>query len=278
MLPIESVWAVHAPAFSNLIESIRLGIVAGIDFELRDAAAGGAPTYQKANGVAVIPIRGVMNRYFDWGSWMVSTARLTREVQAAHADKSVHAIVLQIDSPGGSVSGLPELGDAVRAAAQDKPVTAQVEGMAASAAYYTAANASRIVGGRTDMVGSIGTRIMLYDFSAMFEKQGIKAIPVDTGKFKSAGAMGTEITDEQKADFQRIVDAFQSDFRQVVSNGRQMNTAQLDAVADGRVWQVSEGIDLGLVDGVSTLSETINSQRRVGFSAATARAQLETLG
>lgn len=128
------------------------------------------------------------------------------------------------------------------------------------------------------MVGSIGTRIMLYDFSAMFEKQGIKAIPVDTGKFKSAGAMGTEITDEQKADFQRIVDAFQSDFRQVVSNGRQMNTAQLDAVADGRVWQVSEGIDLGLVDGVSTLSETINSQRRVGFSAATARAQLETLG
>jgi len=112
------------------------------------------------------------------------------------------------------------------------------------------------------MVGSIGVKLMLYDFSQAFENEGVKAIPIDTGEFKSAGEMGTEITEEQQADFQRIVDRFFDGFINAVMRGRNMSEESVRAVADGRVFIGQEAVDSNLVDGIQTLRETLSNLRQ----------------
>ena len=257
---IKSVWAMygdqsHICAIANrLIKS---------DFKMPVSARAGDPSFKRSGAVAVIDVVGPIVK--DGGPWaeyfgLASSARITRAIHESDADDSIEKIVLNIDSPGGSVDGMFEAGDAVAQAG--KPVVAHVSGVMASAAYYIGARATAIYANRMDLIGSIGVRMTLFDYSAMFEKEGIKAIPIDTGKFKSAGEMGTEITDDQIEDFQRVVDGYFSDFREVVMAGRKMGAKQWKAVSDGRVWNAPEAIDLGLIDGIKSIDETINEQTK----------------
>lgn len=225
-----------------------------------DAARLGFPV-QKVGRAAVVSLTGVLLK--NPPRWMASygingTRPVAITLDLAVADKSIETIVLRIDSPGGSVDGLAELGDKVFSVRQQKKVIAQVDGMAASAAYYVGSQAHEIYAGRMDMVGSIGARSMLYDFSKMFETEGIRPVPIDTGKFKSAGAMGTKITKEQEADFQRIVDSYFADFLATVLRGRsKLSEKELREVADGRMFLSTEAINLGLIDQVRTMEETL---------------------
>jgi len=134
---------------------------------------------------------------------------------------------------------------------------AQVDGMAASAAYYVASQTEAIYAHRMDMVGSIGTIMMMYDWHEFYEKEGIEAVPIATGKYKAAGAEGTEITEAQRADFQRIVDAYYKDFLSMVSRGRGMTATQVKELADGRVFMPGESIANGLIDGIQTFEQTL---------------------
>jgi len=210
-------------------------------------------------GLGVIRIRGVLDKY--WSAFLLaydgsSLVAIRRAVEAAAADPQVKSILLAIDSPGGSMDGLPEVGDALFAARQVKPVVAQVDGMAASAAYYLASQATRIVAHRMNLIGSIGVRIMLYDWHRLFENAGVEAVPIDTGEFKSAGAEGTEITENQRADFQRIVDVFFAEFLKTIERGRALRGEHLKAVADGRIFTGPEALEHGLIDGIQTFEET----------------------
>ena len=242
-----------------------------------DAARDGLPL-RLSQGVAVIPLMGPMIRRGGALARMFGmsgTDDVRRAVESALADADVREIVMRVDSPGGSVSGLDQLGDVMNAA--DKPITAIVEGMAASAAYYVASQADSIFVGRNDLVGSIGTRMLLYDFSAAFEEMGVKPVVIDTGPYKSAGALGTEITDAQQAEFQRIVDFYFNDFVSVVARGRQMTENAVREAADGRMFTPTQAIEIGLIDGVSTYEAVLNQARRrhqTDRSADTARARL----
>lgn len=238
-----------------------------------DASRDGLPVHVDG-ALAIVPLMGVMMRragpyarYFG----IAGTDATRMAIESAIADPDVERVLLRIDSPGGSVSGIDELADTVARA--DKPIVAVVEGMCASAAYWVASHADRIVAGKNDLVGSIGARIMLYDYSQYFEEAGIEAVPIDTGKFKSAGALGTKITDEQRADFQRIVDYYGDAFVKSVSRGRNMAEPEVQKLADGRVFTQPEALAAGLIDGVSTYGETLremrgSSQRRTDTSRA----------
>ncbi len=129
--------------------------------------------------------------------------------------------------------------------------------MVASAAYWVASQADRIYSHRLDLIGSIGVRIMLYDMHRLFEKEGVEAVPIDTGEFKSAGAEGTEITENQRADFQRIVDAYFAAFLDVIERGRALSGDRLKAVADGRIFTAPEALEQGLIDGIQTFEQTM---------------------
>jgi signal peptide peptidase SppA len=210
--------------------------------------------------VAVIPIEGFMAKNpnilteFFGGT---STAMVGRAVQAAVADDSIASVVLVVDSPGGPVDGLAEFADTIYSARGSKPIVASVNGLAGSAAYYAASQADKVFAGRTNLVGSIGTRWVLEDLSEAFAKAGVKPIVVDTGKFKSIGVPGTEITEEQRAEIQRLVDEYGDDFVQAVARGRGLPESRVKESADGRVWRGEEAVRRGLIDGIATTDETI---------------------
>lgn len=260
MIPQDRLWSI-APA--------HLPAAAAADIRQAFLAAGPVESLSKSDlpralhivedTIAVIPIRGVMTKHRGFFQWLYggySMRECQEAIMAAAADEGIRRIVLQIESPGGAVNGLRELGLAVKAAAGVKSVIAQVDGMAASAAYYVAAMATEIRSGRMDLVGSIGTKMMLWDTTKWFEDAGVKPIPVDTGAFKSAGDDGVPITDEQVAYFQGIVDAYFADFREVVMAGRKLSEAEFKAVADGRVFIAYEMVG-SLVDRLMTFDETM---------------------
>lgn len=281
MLQGDMYWSVHPHAMQDLSTQIAAYMKYCADHGIEDgpaedAARDGLPVNVR-NGVAVVPVMGGMIRRAGPIARMfgiVGTDSVRLAIESAAADEDVNSIILRVDSPGGSVSGLDQLADSINAV--EKPVITQVEGMAASAAYYVASQSDRVMVGRTDLVGSIGTRIMLYDFSKAFEEAGIKAIPIDTGEYKSAGAMGTEITESQQEDFKRLVDFYFKDFIEVVARGRNITESAVQEVADGRLYTPTEAIESGLIDGVATLEKTLSEQRMKTSGRATdsARARL----
>lgn len=277
----EHIWSINPQSASDAMARVSAYFnycaQHGIEDGPADTAARDGLPIRVSQGVAVIPMMGPMMRRAGptarvFGITGTDSTRLAIEV--ALADDAVERILLRVDSPGGSVSGLDQLGDVVNAA--DKPIVTQVEGMAGSAAYYVAAQSSRIMVGRTDMVGSIGTRMLMYDYSKMFENEGVEPVPIDTGEFKSAGAQGTQITEAQRDDFQRIVNFYYEDFVRAVSRGRNMTEAAVKDAGDGRIFPPEEAMELGLIDGVATLEKTLNEMRsQQSRSTDSARARMK---
>lgn len=283
MIYSDLIWSIH-PAHAQTLGSRLTAYLQRLDAvqisggPAEDAERAGLPI-QTVKATAIIPIMGpIMRRAGFYGRMfgLTGSEDVRLAVQHALADPDIETILLRVDSPGGSVSGIAELVDVIAAA--DKPVIAQVEGMAASAAYWIASQADSIKVGRMDLVGSIGARLMLYDYSKAFEDAGIEAVPIDTGEFKSAGAMGTVITDEQRADFQRLIDAAFDDFVADVAAGRDLTEKAVRAVGDGRLFTAQEAIASSLVDGISTIEQTlaeIESSRPSRNSARAARNRIE---
>ena len=256
MLSLESIWAIEPSRFVAIVAALE-------SHGLRDIPAPAAQAHlvtETHDDVAVIDIVGVMEKRLSLFSALfggTSTQFAQQAVEQAAADPRIRSILLRIDSPGGSVSGLAELGDAVFAARKRKPVVAQIDGIGASAAYYVASQASEVFAQRMDVVGSIGTRMMLYDTSRLFANAGIVAVPIDSGEFKSAGAMGTEITERHREHFQSLVDSFFDDFVAVIVRGRGMSETAVRAVGDGRVMTAPAALQAGLIDGIQTFEQTL---------------------
>lgn len=259
---LDQVWNMEPRHFHQMVAAISniTGIIDEDSPAVQAFFEGRSSPLRVESGIGIIDIQGPMMKrlsgfsFFFGGS---STEAVRQAVKQAATDPDIKQIILRVDSPGGSVDGLSELGEEIAKANDKKPVVAQVDGLAASAAYYVASQAGRIVAGKMDMIGSIGTRMMLIDSSEAFERAGIKVITVDTGEFKSAGTAGTEITDAHIKYFQGIVDAFAHDFRETVHRGRRMKQKKLEEIADGRLFMASDALELGLIDGIATLEETI---------------------
>lgn len=213
-------------------------------------------------GVALIDLSGVMTKYGSSlstaGSTVVARQRLARAMKSS----KVKSILLRIDSPGGSVSGVDDLARDVAAANQVKPVTAYIEDIGASAAYYVASQAGQVLANASAVVGSIGVFMLIYDYSGEAAQLGIKAVLIKAGEMKGAGAPGTEITEAQKDEWQREVDEAYAMFVMSVARGRGMDESAARALADGRVWGVQDAQDKGLIDGVMTFAEAIDFARQ----------------
>ena len=226
-----------------------------------------APTrgggFERVGNIAVVRIGGILLTQPDFVDQFMGgfadTRDIGRQVEAAGDDSAVKAILLRVDSPGGSVDGLSELGDAVTRARHRKPVIAAVEGMAASAAYYAIAGATEIVAARMDMVGSIGTIVVVYDASEAAKSAGLRVVPIATGKYKATGSFGTPLTADEQAYLQSIVDVYFDDFRRQVMSGRGrfVGPAEWSEVSDGRVFVAPEAQRLGLVDRLGTFGATL---------------------
>lgn len=213
---------------------------------------------------AVVSISGPMINGPSWLSLygFAVTGDIRAAVSQAAADRGVSEIVLRINSPGGSVSGVSGLSDAVAEAARIKPVRTGVDGMMASAALQVGVQARSVSAGRGDMIGSIGTYAVLYDTSALYEEAGVKPILVSSGGLKGQGVDGLPISDELIADTQRIVDAYTGEFKAAVASGRRMSAEQVSAVATGQVWLAADAQRMGLIDSVESFERAMQSAQQ----------------
>jgi signal peptide peptidase SppA len=169
------------------------------------------PSYIASGGVAVIPIYGVITPRADLMTDMsggTSIDRLSQSLQAALDDKQVSSILLDVNSPGGSVAMLNEMAAQIRAARKQKPVVAVANTMAASAAYQLASQATEFVVTQSGMVGSIGTIAAHDDISAALEKEGVKTTLITAGKYKGELSPFQPLSDDAKAHLQEQIDAY----------------------------------------------------------------------
>lgn len=210
--------------------------------------------------IAIVEINGTMTKRGSSLSNAGGTVLVRQAIRRFARDTAVDGIMLRIDSPGGTVAGTADLAAEVAAAAKNKPVYAYAEDTVASAAYWVASQADKVfANNRTAKIGSIGTLLYLYDFSAMAEKDGVRPVVIKTGEFKGTGVPGAPVTEQQEAYLQEIVDQTQAEFTAGVMAGRNMTTEQVAAVATGRVYNAGEAQKLGLIDGIQSFDETLTA-------------------
>lgn len=206
----------------------------------------------RADGrVVVIPVDGVITHRGSW--WGVSAQKLSRDIQTYAADGSIKAIILDIDSPGGTVSGVEELASVIHAV-RDKPVVAVANSMAASAAYWIASQASDLAVTPTGQVGSIGVYSMHLDMSRALDDIGFKVTLIHAGKHKVEGNPFQPLDDDSRAELQRSVDEYYGMFTAAVKRGRGNISEE---VMQGRMYSAETAQAHRLVDRVATLEETI---------------------
>lgn len=217
-------------------------------------------TVKASNGqrVAVVMLTGTLMKAVSSMDGGTSTVKARREIRAAVADQDVSAVVLAIDSPGGTVAGTADLAQEVLNAKKKKPVVAFVSDLGASAAYWVASQADAVFANNaTALVGSIGTLAVVYDMSGKAEKDGIKTLVFGTGPLKGAGAPGAPVSEAQQDYFRAMVEDSQKSFDAAVRKGREMTDARLEKVKTGGVFGATEAESLGLIDGIKSFEQAV---------------------
>lgn len=255
MLTIRDILAERAAGYVPTAEEVSERIGPQAEHARADAPQSGPVRVISIDG-PIVPRAGMMER----SSGLTSASAIRDEVRAAVADDAVRAIVLDIDSPGGAVSLVPELATAIRAAREVKRVVAVANTMAASAAYWIAASASKIVVSPSAEVGSIGVYNMHQDRSKMESNQGRKTTIVKAGPYKAEANPFEPLSDDAKAELQRKVDGYYSMFVEAVADGRGVAVDTVkEKFGGGRMLFARDAVRVGMADSVGTLDEVLSA-------------------
>ena len=247
--------------FSLMIEATGEHLWA-ID-ETRISMAERAPA-QGGAGVAVIPLQGALapKAVSFFGRVLAPGMDSFRaQLAQAAANPDVAAIILDVNSPGGTYAGTPETAAAVRAAAAVKSVTAVVDTLCASAAYFIASQAHQVVATPSGEVGSIGVVAVHEEMSKLMEDIGVRATIFRSRASKADINSLEPLSDSARAALQALVLEADDDFLKAVAKGRGMTAAQVRKLVDdnelGRTVSAQKALSLGLIDRVATLGEVL---------------------
>jgi signal peptide peptidase SppA len=187
--------------------------------------------------------------------WFTDTdySAIRSGVQRALADPNAKTVDLVIDSPGGSVLGLPETADVIHAANRVKPVRAFVTGIAASAAYWLASQASTVTLTPSGEVGSVGVLDIHADITQALANSGVKLTAVTAGEYKTERAPFVSLTDDAKAHMQDSVNAWYGEFLGAIRRGRGARVSASSNYGGGRMFGSRDALAAGLVDFITTL-------------------------
>ena len=181
-------------------------------------------------------------------------------IRKARLDKSVKAIVLRVNSPGGSALASDVIWREVSLAKKEKPVVVSMGDVAASGGYYIACNANKVFANASTITGSIGVFSIVPNIESFLKnKIGITTDRVRTGPFADMGSMDRALTAPEKMFFQSSTDSIYNTFKSRVAEGRKRNMEYVDSIAQGRVWTGTRGLNVGLVDEIGTLSDAIKA-------------------
>jgi len=223
---------------------------------------------QSAGGIAVLPLYGVVTQRGNMvedvsGPGSTSTQQFSSALRQLMADDTVGQILIDIDSPGGSVYGVAELADEILSARAQKPVIAVANSLAASAAYWIGCSASEFYVTPGGEVGSIGVWQAHQDYSKALEDAGVKTTLISAGKFKVEGNPYSPLDDEAQSFMQSRVDDYYAAFTKAVARGRGVPISQVrEGMGQGRVLGADAALAQNMIDGVATFDDVLKKMRR----------------
>lgn len=252
LLEMQAIYATHLRGDKIDIEAVeaRLGRPLANeqqDYQLRDG------------GIAVLPVYGaIANKanMFMRISGGTSAQMLVKQIDSMAADPRVRGAVLEYDTPGGSVFGIPEAGAAIKRLSAMKPTASVSTGVMASAGYWLGSGANAVyASGPTDIIGSIGV-VMTHNYNP--RGNGGQTTEITAGKYKRMGSDTAPLDAEGKAYLQQQVDHLYGVFVDTVAENRGVSAQTvLERMADGRVFIGSQAKDAGLIDGFATVDDLV---------------------
>ncbi len=207
------------------------------------------------DAVALIPLEGTIGAAGLTAGPAIDSAEIVRYVEQAEANRRIKAIVVYINSPGGTVVASAVMYRALREA--EKPVVVVMGDVAASGGYYVACGADRVIAHPATITGSIGVYGQLVNAADLLDTLGVEGIIVRGGNSKAIGNWFEHPTEEQLAIEQGIVDELHDLFIRAVAEGREMDEARVRELADGRPYTGQQALALGLVDSLGGMSDAI---------------------
>jgi len=200
--------------------------------------------------IAIVNVEGVITQ----------SSGIIGELQQYLADEGVKAIILRVDSPGGGVGPSQEIyREIMRIKSKSKKkVVTSMGSVAASGGYYIASASDLIVANPGTITGSIGVIMEFSNLEELLNKIGIKGVVIKSGEHKDIGSPFREMTPEERRIMQEVLDNFHQQFIQAVADCRKLDRSKVAQIADGRVFTGEQAKNLGLVDELGNLQDTID--------------------
>ena len=221
--------------------------------------------YPDKDQVAVIYVQGMMiTGGMPDGFGFSTSENVCKHLRLAADDDNVEAIVLRVNSPGGSLAAAQEIKREIEKAKENKPVVISMGDVAASAAYHISSSADRIVANPGTITGSIGVIWVFENKSGYYDEEGIEHWVAKSGEFKDMGADWRNLTVDEQAYADEVVMEVFSMFVDDVAAGRNMTREEVLNLSDGRIYTGATAMDLGLVDETGNMYDAIDIAAELG--------------
>ena len=214
--------------------------------------------------VAIVEIHGVIGNH-------VKIPEFSRLIDSVAGNQRLKALLLDIDSPGGSATGSEVLYRAIQRVAEEKPVYAYVRGMGASGGYYLACAASKVYALPTALVGSIGVIYLRPVLEQLLSKVGVDFSVYKSGEFKDMTGFWRSPTDRESEKFQELINEIFDNFVTVVAEGRSLDEAKVREIATGEIMTAQKGIRQGLGDEIGDFKDALEAAAEAGGCKPTPR-------
>lgn len=263
-------WAIMPEALQAIITKVSSQASFSIDAKTIEALA--RPSVKTPGGVAILNLSGTLTQKENFFCFMcggTSVEAFGRRFDEAVANPNIKAIVINVDSPGGEVSGIPELADKILQARGEKHIVAIANSIMASAAFWVAAAADEVVITPSGQMGSVGTVFIHHEISEQLKENGIKVTIFSAGDNKVNGNTLEPLTEEATAEIQETVDGFNDMFVAGLAKARGVSKTFVNSnFGQGKMFMAKDAVKLGLADRVATLDQVL-SKLGVSMSAAT---------
>ena len=236
---------------------VLLCILAGIGYTIASAVGDSSSTPAFGNGkIGVIELTGVI----------MSPDTVVDQLQTFADDDSIRAIILHVNSPGGGAAASQEIYEEVRSIRSRKPIVTSIESVGASGAYYIAAGTQKIYANEASVVGSIGVIMEWTNYGDLMRWAKLKPEVLKSGSLKDAGSPTRDMTPDERAYFQTIVNNMYAQFVRDVAQGRGLPEATIKPLATGQVWTGQQALGLHLIDQRGGFRDALmTTARQVGI-------------
>ena len=237
-----------------LAAMVALGMLFAVSMLIARMIMGTAETkLTDKEGIGLVEVRGMI----------LDSKDTIRQLRYFLMKKEIKAVVLRVDSPGGVVAPSQEIYDEVRKFAAKKKIIVSMGSLAASGGYYISAPATLIYANPGTITASIGVILKLSNIEALMDKIGIKSYTLKTGRFKDSGSPLRELSKEDRAMLQAVIDNTHEQFVRAVAAGRKLPVEEVRKIADGRILSGEQAMGMKLVDRLGTLQDAIEEAGRL---------------